>query len=163
MKALIKSFGYAFCGIFSTIRTERNMRIHLVVSLYMYGYLLCYDFFEVSRTQFAILFLANAIVMMGEIVNTAVEAVVDLVEKRRNELCKIAKDAAAGAVLVGAIFAVLVGIAILWQPEAFRRMFTYYRENPWMLAVLAASLAVSVLFIFKTGKKSGIGKESAHD
>ena len=91
MKALIKSFGYAFCGIFSTIRTERNMRIHLVVSLYMYGYLLCYDFFEVSRTQFAILFLANAIVMMGEIVNTAVEAVVDLVEKRRNELCKIAK------------------------------------------------------------------------
>ena len=60
MKALLKSFGYAFAGIFRTLRSERNMRIHLVVCAYMYGYLLVYDFFKVSRTGFAILFLANA-------------------------------------------------------------------------------------------------------
>lgn len=153
MKGLVKSFGYAFQGIFRTIRTERNMRIHLVVSLYMYGYLLIYDFFEVSRTGFAVLFLANAIVMMGEIVNTAVENVVDLVEQKKNDYCKVAKDAAAGAVLVGALFAVAVGIALLWQPAAFRAMFAYYRDNPLMLAVLALSLALSCVFIFKFGSR----------
>ena len=152
MKALLKSFGYAFAGIWSTIRTERNMRIHLVVSAYMFGYLLIYDFFEVSRTGFAILFLANALVMAGELVNTAVENVVDLVEQKKNTFCKVAKDAAAGAVLISAIFSVLVGIALLWQPQAFRALFAYYRDNPVWLIVLAASLALSTLFIFRFGK-----------
>ena len=152
MKALLKSFGYAFAGIFRTLRTERNMRIHLVVSAYMYGYLLIYDFFEVSRTGFAVLFLANALVMMGEMINTALENVVDLVEQRKNEYCKVAKDAAAGAVLIGAIFSVLVGIALLWQPQAFRALFAYYRDNPVWIAVMAVSLALSFLFIFRFGK-----------
>ena len=152
MKALLRSFGYAFAGIFRTLRTERNMRIHLVVSAYMYGYLLIYDFFEVSRTGFAVLFLANALVMMGEMINTALENVVDLVEQRKNEYCKVAKDAAAGAVLIGAIFSVLVGIALLWQPQAFRALFAYYRDNPVWIAVLAVSLALSFLFIFRFGK-----------
>ena len=151
MKDLIKSFGYAFQGIFRTIRTERNMRIHLVVSAYMYGYLLIYDFFDVSRTGFAVLFLANAIVMMAEIINTAVENVVDLVEQKKNVYCKVAKDAAAGAVLVGALFSVAVGIALLAQPKAFRAMFAYYRDNPVWIAVLAVSLVLSFIFIFKFG------------
>ncbi|MBQ7546516.1 MAG: diacylglycerol kinase family protein [Clostridia bacterium] len=152
MKALLKSFGYAFAGIFRTLRTERNMRIHLVVSAYMYGYLLIYDFFEVSRTGFAVLFLANALVMMGEMINTALENVVDLVEQKKNDYCKAAKDAAAGAVLIGAIFSVLVGIALLWQPQAFRALFAYYRDNPVWIAVLAVSLVLSFLFIFRFGK-----------
>lgn len=152
MKALLRSFGYAFAGIFRTLRTERNMRIHLVVSAYMYGYLLIYDFFEVSRTGFAVLFLANALVMMGEMINTALENVVDLVEQKKNDYCKAAKDAAAGAVLIGAIFSVLVGIALLWQPQAFRALFAYYRDNPVWIAVLAVSLVLSFLFIFRFGK-----------
>ena len=86
------------------------MRIHLVCMIYMYSYLLIYDFFEVSRTQFAIIFIANAIVVMGELFNTAIEAVVDMAEEKfsekYNRLAKISKDTAAGAVLVGAIFAV---------------------------------------------------------
>ena len=104
------------------------MRVHLVCMIYMYSYLLIYDFFEVSRTQFAIIFIANAIVVMGELFNTAIEAVVDMAEEkfseRYNRLAKISKDTAAGAVLVGAIFAVCTGIAILAQPDAFRAMFT---------------------------------------
>ena len=51
------------------------MRVHLVCMIYMYSYLLIYDFFEVSRTQFAIIFITNAIVVMGELFNTAIEAV----------------------------------------------------------------------------------------
>lgn len=153
MKALLKSFGYAFCGIGRTIRTERNMRIHLTVSAYMYGFLLWHHFFTLSRTQFAILFVINAMVMMGELVNTALESIVDLVEPRKNVYCKVAKDAAAGAVLIAAIFAVAVGIALLWQPDAFRALFTYYRENPWWIAVLAASLGLSTWFVFGFSEK----------
>ena len=76
MKGLLKSFVYAGSGIITCIRQERNMRVHLVCMIYMYSYLLIYDFFEVSRTQFAIIFIANAIVVMGELFNTAIEAVV---------------------------------------------------------------------------------------
>lgn len=155
MIGLLKSFGYAFCGIGSTIRTERNMRIHLVVMLYMFGYLFLYDFFTVSRTQLALLLLACALVLAGELVNTAVESIVDLVEQKKNTYCKIAKDAAAGAVLVCALFAVAVGLAVLYQPPAFRAMFTYYKTHPLMLAVLAVSLVISCLFIFGFGKKKG--------
>ena len=152
MKGLLKSFAYAGSGIITCIRQERNMRIHLVCMIYMYSYLLIYDFFEVSRTQFAIIFIANAIVIMGELFNTAIEAVVDMAEEkfseRYNRLAKVSKDTAAGAVLVGAIFAVCTGIAILAQPDAFRAMFAYYAENPYMIAVLIASLVLSFTFIF---------------
>ncbi len=154
MKALLKSFGYAFAGVGRTIRTERNMRIHLAVSLYMYGYLLLYDFFEVSRTGFAVLFLANALVMAAELFNTALENVVDLVEQKQNAFCKVAKDAAAGAVLICALFSVAVGVALLWQPQAFRALFAFYRAHPVWIAVLAASLALSAWFIFGFGKRT---------
>lgn len=103
MKGLLKSFVYAGSGIITCIRQERNMRVHLVCMIYMYSYLLIYDFFEVSRTQFAIIFIANAIVVMGELFNTAIEAVVDMAEEKfsekYNRLAKISKDTAAGAVL----------------------------------------------------------------
>lgn len=89
---------------------------------------------------------------MGELFNTAIEAVVDMAEEkfseRYNRLAKISKDTAAGAVLVGAIFAVCTGIAILAQPDAFRSMFAYYAEKPYMIAVLIASLVLSFTFIF---------------
>lgn len=156
MKGLLKSFIYAGSGIITCVKQERNMRIHLVCMIYMYYYLLVHDFFEVSRTQFAIIFIANAIVVMGELFNTAIEAVVDMVEdkfdEKYNRLAKVAKDTAAGAVLVGAIFAVCTGIAILAQSEAFKALFAYYMQKPYMLAVLILSLALSFVFIFKKKK-----------
>ena len=91
-------------------------------------------------------------VIAAELFNTAIEAVVDMAEEKfsekYNRLAKISKDTAAGAVLVGAIFAVCTGIAILAQPEAFRAMFAYYAEKPYMIAVLIASLVLSFTFIF---------------
>lgn len=158
LKSLFKSFGYAFRGIFYTLQYERNMRIHFVCMLYMYTFLGVYDFFAVTRTQFAVLFLANALVVAAELVNTAVERTVDLASSERTEKGKIAKDAAAGAVLVCAIFAVCVGIAVLGQKAAFLRMFAYYTDKPWMFAVFVLSIVPATLFIFK-----GFGKKSTQD
>ena len=112
MKSLIKSFGYAFSGIFEALRYERNMRIHFVCMIYMYSFLFVYDFFEITRTQLAVIFLANMAVVAAELINTAVERTVDLAGEEYTKNGKIAKDTAAGAVLVCAIFAVATGIAI---------------------------------------------------
>ncbi len=152
MKNLLKSFFYAGKGIVSCISRERNMRIHLVCMVYMYCFLGLYDFFEVSATQFAILFIANAIVVMGELINTAIESAINLIEEKHdekyNKLAELSKDTAAGAVLVGAVFAVAVGIAILWQPTAFKAMFEYYKENIFMFIALILSILLSTVFIF---------------
>ena len=157
-KKLFMSFGYAFKGIFRTIANERNLRIHLTCVVYMVSILLFTDWFTLSHTDWAILMLACSGVIGGEIVNTAIENAVNLASKEYTEYGKIAKDAAAGAVLVSAVFAVIVGIIILFQPEAFKAMYEYFRGNLPMLGVLVLSIIPATLFIFfgfptKKGKK----------
>ena len=149
MKDLIKSFSYAFQGIFTAITKERNMRIHIVCMIYMFFFLFAFDFFEITRTQIAILFLACGLVIGAELINTAIEAVVDLHRKEHTEYGKIAKDCAAGAVLIFTIFAVLCGIAIMYQPTAFKLLFAYFIENPIAIVLFAISVIVFTIFIFK--------------
>lgn len=159
MKSFLKSFVYAFQGIVTCIKLERNMRIHLCFTVYMFCFIGIYDWFTVTRTQLAILFVMCAAVMAGELVNTAVERAVDLACTEHTELGRIAKDTAAGAVLVSAIFAVCCGIAILWQPEAFRAMFEYYKTHIPMLVLLIVSVAASFVFIFRSPAEKKIKKE----
>lgn len=147
MKALAKSFVYACQGFVYCLHNERNMRIHLAFTLYMYSFLLFFDFFVLSSLELAVLFIANTLVMMGELINTAVESTINLVEKKYNKMAKIAKDTAAAGVLIAAIFSVAIGVALLWQPEAFQKLFDYYAENTFMLVCLIASLAVSLIYI----------------
>ena len=145
---LFKSFGYAFQGVWTVIRAERNFRIHLTCICYMLGFLLLTDWFVLSRTDWAVLVLTSALVLCLEIVNTAVESAVDLATQERHPLAKKAKDAAAGAVLVGAIFAVIVGLIILLQPAAFSAMFAYFASHPWSLVLFILSIIPASLFIF---------------
>ncbi len=147
-KKLFLGFGYAFSGIAHTIRHERNMRIHLVCMAYMYYFLFVYDFFVVTRTQLAVLLLTNALVVAAELFNTAVERTVDAAIPERNPVAGHAKDAAAGAVLVSALFAVAVGCTILWQPEAFRKLWLHYAEHPAYIAAFVLSVVGFSVFIF---------------
>ena len=156
MKGLLKSFVYAGNGILWCLKNERNMRAHFSLCVYMYAYLLIYDFFVLTKTEWAIILLCNALVFSLEIVNTAIEKAVDLATEKQNLLAKISKDAAAGAVLVSAIFSVIVGIVILFQPDAFMEMAEYYRERIYLLVILALSLVLTFAFILKgipCGKK----------
>ena len=106
---LYRSFGYAFEGIFTCIRNERNMKIHVAVALLVIiaGFIL-----GLSVTEWCICLGLFGLVMALEMVNTAVEAVVDLVTAERHPLAKIAKDTAAGAVLIAAIMAAVIGLLI---------------------------------------------------
>ena len=106
---LYKSFGYAFQGIFNTIRTERNIKIHCAAAILVtiFGIWL-----QISKTEGMICFILFGLILALELVNTAVEATVDLFTEERKPLAKKAKDAAAGAVLIAAIFAAVIGILI---------------------------------------------------
>ena len=149
MKSLIKSFGYALKGIASCIGKERNFRIHLCFLAYMFGFLTVHDFFEVSKTQFAILIAVSAVVISLELVNTGIESAVNIAtEGKIMPLAKLAKDTAAGAVLVSAIGAVAVGLVILYQPAAFSAMSEYYKVHIPELIVLVATVALSLVFVF---------------
>ena len=148
MKALAKSFVFACRGLLYCLHNERNMRIHLAFTLYMYSFLLLFDFFTLDNHEFALLFLANALVMMAELINTSIENTINLLEKKYNKMAKVAKDTAAAGVLNGAVFSVLIGAVLLWQPEAFQKMLDYYTQHIGMLAGLIASFIVSLIYIF---------------
>ena len=106
---LYESFGYAFEGIWTGIRKERNMKIHCMAIILV---TLAGTFFNITATEWCICLLLFALVASLELVNTAVEAVVDLVTEEKKPLAKIAKDTAAGAVLFAAIISVIIGCII---------------------------------------------------
>ena len=149
VESLFKSFVYAFKGFGWMVTHERNFRIHLTCLIYMFYYLLRYDFFTVSRTEFAILLLASSLVIGGEMINSGIEKADDSVSEERKHTIEVSKDVSAGAVLVFAIFAVLCGVVILWQPEAFKLLFNHYAENPVYILWFVLSVVAFTLFIFK--------------
>ena len=102
---LYKSFGYAFEGIFTCIRNERNIKIHCTVAILV---VIAGAVLGITPTEWCICLTLFAL----ELVNTAIESVVDLVTTERKPLAKTAKDTAAGAVLVAAIMAAIVGLII---------------------------------------------------
>ncbi len=154
----LKSFTYAFSGVLHCLKTERNLRFHLVFLTYMFTILVSTDWFVLSRSDYAALIVSSALVVTAEIINTAVENAVNLASDEHTEYGKIAKDAAAGAVLAAAIFAIITGLVIMLQPDAFRAMFAYFVSKPFMLLLLLLSLIPAVLIIFmgnpfRKGKK----------
>lgn len=114
IKKFFKSFTYAFAGIRSAC-SERNFRFHLfaMVTVVFAGFLT-----KISAIEWTILFLTIAAVLSLEMMNSALERVVDLVTDEFHPLAKVAKDLAAGAVLTAAIFSVIIGL-IIFLPKWF--------------------------------------------
>lgn len=154
LKSLFKSFVFAFRGIGIAIKKERNLRIHISCMSYMFFFLFAFDFFVITRTQLAILFIACGLVIGSELINTAIESAVDLHGEEHTRFGKIAKDCAAGAVLVFVIFAVLCGIAIMWQPSAFEKLFAYFLNNVRAIILFIVSVIIFTLFIFLPFRKN---------
>lgn len=109
LKELVLSFKYAITGIIETIKLERNMRIHIFIMLLVivFGIIL-----KISVLEWIICIILFALVLAGELFNTAIENAVDIIMPERHDKAKIAKDAAAGAVLILAIASAVVGLII---------------------------------------------------
>ena len=116
VKALIKSFQHAFCGILTSFVIGRNIKVHYIAAL---AAILGGLYFGISKVEFLIILLISAQVICLEMVNTAIERTVDLVTSEYHLYAKIAKDVAAGAVLVAAIFAIVIG-GIIFLPYIFK-------------------------------------------
>ncbi|MFR9708330.1 diacylglycerol kinase family protein [Paenibacillus sp. MB22_1] len=107
------SFRYALEGIATSLRTQRHVRFHCVAAVIVIAAAIA---LSLPARDVALLLLVIALVISLELVNTAIEAVVDLAAPEWHRLGKIAKDAAAGAVLVAAVFALVIGILIFCEP-----------------------------------------------
>lgn len=105
----IDSFRCAWQGIGACVKQEGHMRFHLLAAA---AVTIAGIVFEISKTEWLVCLILFALVMGTELMNTAIEAVVDLVCPRPHPKAKLAKDAAAGAVLVCAIFAAIGGLMI---------------------------------------------------
>ena len=108
-KNVISSFKYAFQGMFSALKTERNLKIHvtIIILVIIAGIVL-----KISKIEWIICIILFGLVIGGEMLNSAIETVVDIAMPDINPKAKFAKDAAAGAVLVFAIASAIIGFMI---------------------------------------------------
>jgi diacylglycerol kinase len=106
----IAGFSYAFNGLWYALRTQRNARVHVVIAILaiLMGIVL-----RISTVEFAMIFVAITSVFIAEMFNTVIEICVDLASPEYNTLAKTAKDVAAGAVLISAMLAVVIGLFVL--------------------------------------------------
>lgn len=119
---LIKSFNYAIDGIIYTLKSQRNMKIHYFIALLV---LFLSLFLNLSRMEIIAVIISISLVVLAEMFNTAIEKTVDLVTTQYSPLAKIAKDVAAGAVLITAFNAFMVGYLVFFD-----------RLNPITLSIL---------------------------
>ncbi len=110
---ILDSFRFALAGLDYVLRTQRNMRVHLLVMFLVVGLGIALD---LSLTQWAMLILTIAFVLVGEMLNTVIEKLVDLISPDFHPLAKIVKDVTAGVVLLTALASIIVGLLILGPP-----------------------------------------------
>lgn len=130
------------------------MRFHFCAAFYV---LIFMHFFDLTGGEKAAVCIVIALVISLELINTAIEALTDMISPQRSEPARIAKDCAAGAVLFSAIGAVGVALCVFDDRRGYIRIYEFFRDKPLMLIPLAASAVCWALFIF------GIRKETKND
>ena len=152
--SLLESFNHAFEGIIHVLRTQRNLRIHFAIAA---GVLIAALAFDVSRVELIVLLLAIAFVLIAEMINSAVEAAVDVASTSFDPLAKLAKDIAAGAVLIASINAIAVGYLVFSGNVAERssRFLDRLSETPAELTLIA--LVLTIFLVIGTKALTGRG------
>lgn len=111
LNRLLKSFIYAFRGLFKVFREEQNLRVQAVIGILV---IILAWFFNITNIEWSILFLAISIVILMEIINSAIERITDVLKPRINNYVKEIKDIMAAAVMTASVIAVIIGILIFW-------------------------------------------------
>ena len=146
--SIVESFNYAIEGIIHVLRTQRNMRIHFAIAI---GVLVAALAFDVSRLELIALLLAIAFVLIAEMVNTAIEAAVDVASTSFDPMAKLAKDIGAGAVLIAAVNAIAVGYLVFSGQVAGEssRLLDRLSEAPAELTLVALVLTTALVIAMK--------------
>jgi diacylglycerol kinase len=123
MKGFLKSFVFAVQGILTSLREHRNLKVQVVIGIITVG---AGFYFRITAIEWSIVLLTIGLVIGLELINTAIEKVVDLITKEWHPLAGKAKDMAAGAVLVASILAVIIGVIIF-------RKYCFTGSDNWKL------------------------------
>jgi diacylglycerol kinase (ATP) len=163
--SLIESFNNAIEGVVHVLRTQRNMRIHFAIAV---AVLATAAALGVSKLELIALLLAIAFVLIAEMINSAIEGAIDVSTTSFDPMAKLAKDIAAGAVLIAAVNAVAIGYLVFAGKAADRtaRVLDRLRDAPAEITVIALVITVIIVIVTKawTGKGTPLrgGLPSGH-
>lgn len=139
-KSLINSFNHAINGVLHSFKMERNMKIHTVVAILV---IVAGLLTHITRFEMIALVIVIAFVVFAELMNTAIEAVVDMIAKSEySELAKTAKDVSAGAVLIAAMSSVIVGFFVF-----YRKLYSFSISSVRTLSDMPAYLTFAALIL----------------
>lgn len=165
VRKLLDSFNFAIDGILYTFRTQRNMRIHFTAAIAVLFFSL---FFNISRLEMLILFLTISLVVIAEMINTSIEATIDLITDQYHDLAKIAKNVAAGAVFISAFNAIIVAYVIFYDKldEVTNILLHRVRVEPMHLTfisfIIVILMVIGIKAIYGTGTPFQGGMPSGH-
>lgn len=146
----IQSFKYALTGFFFAFSYERNLRFHIwaALSVLVFAY-----YFGLERLEWGLLAIAIAFVIVSELVNTAIENAVDTATRHYSPTAKIAKDVAAGAVLMSAVTAVITGFILFFDIDRIIDTLHIIFYEPANFAVFTAVFTLGAVFVLFGGRK----------
>jgi diacylglycerol kinase (ATP) len=153
-RSLLWSFNYAIEGIVYALRTQRNMRLHVTAALIVLGGSL---FFRISRLEFIAILFAIVFVFVSELMNTAIEAAVDVATQSFDPIAKVAKDVAAGAVFIASVNAVIVGYVVFFARlgRVGDQLLTRVQQTPMHITIVALLLTSLGVLVGKAITRSG--------
>ncbi|MEX0675043.1 MAG: diacylglycerol kinase [Gaiellaceae bacterium] len=145
---VLDSFNYAFEGIIHVLRTQRNMRIHFLVAV---AVLVAAIAIGVSRIELIALMISIAFVLIAEMINTAIEGTIDVSTTSFDPNAKLAKDIAAGAVLIATVNAIVIGYLVFSEAIQDRssRLLEQLADAPAKLTLIALVLSVLIVIFTK--------------
>jgi diacylglycerol kinase (ATP) len=151
---LLHSFNHAFQGLVYAVRYERNMRIHLAVAV---AVLVGGLFLNLTKLELVAVLVAVTFVLVMELVNSAIEAVVDILTDQHDPRAKAAKDIAAGAVLVAAVNALAVAYLVLADRLSGVSLdaLTAIRRSPHHLTIVSFAVVMAAVIAVKATRKKG--------
>jgi diacylglycerol kinase (ATP) len=153
-RKIVDSFNYAIEGLIYVLRSQRNMRVHFLFAVLI---LLFGIYLNLSGVEFLMLLVAIAFVLCTEMFNTAIEFTIDLISDTVNPLARIIKDIGAGAVLLSAMNALVVGYVIFSRHLRipFDGAVMKIKQSPWHITFIALIIVFSLVIAGKVLLHSG--------
>ena len=164
-KRLTDSLNYAIMGIVQCFKREKNMQIHMIIAILTITFSLMTN---ITKTEFIFVIFSVSFVIVAEMFNTAIEKTLDAVVNYTHPLVKVAKDISAGAVLIAALSAMIVGYIVFWQrvrPFTENVISSIKESSPHVVFIILTCVVIITLILkigFKVGTPLKGGLPSGH-